>query len=77
MTEKILTEELKKYYISQVEPAIRKRIAGFSVSEVQIVEAIYYDARELWEADGYIDSPTSYVNIKERQNKLFDKLFGK
>ncbi len=72
-----ITDELKEQYIQKARKKIERRVSGFSVRDVAISEAAYYDARTQWERDGYVDNTVSTLRgISQRENDLFDKVIG-
>jgi ATP sulfurylase len=66
---KPLPQDLKAALIRTEEMIIRDRVSGFSVPEIEIAEASYAKAKEIWEANGYFDPSSEFMRISDVKSK--------
>jgi hypothetical protein len=68
----VLTDQLRELYLNKSEQLIRysARYHGCPIDERAMPEAIYHRACDAWTADGYIEKPTTFTNIKNREQQL-------
>lgn len=85
---KKLTKKLHKFYIKKATQKIKNDFEEYAIiveekgwsihpqieSEIDDPEHIYYVAQKMWTKDGYIETPTKFINSLKRENTLFNKI---
>lgn len=69
-----LTDSLKEKYLLKASKSARVNTKKWYSADQ--AEHLYHVAKKLWEADGYIEPPTEFTRISEREATFRNKILG-